>query len=100
MSNYTVGDVRRQLEGLDDSTPLFGFVISPDMIDLEYANVTITPDSEDWEEIVTRAENLANWGSHSVWDTLWSLMNDAISEFLPEPGDEEDEWNERRAQGL
>ena len=83
MSNYTVGDVRSAIEGLDDSQGVYGFIITIKDTDVEGKDGPrlITP--VEWEQIITRADELSNWGSHSVWDGLWEILTDAKGEVIP-----------------
>ena len=83
MANYIVKDVRAVIEDLDDDTPLFGFIIGPKDID--------TPTPAHWERIVEKADNASMSGSHTMWDAMWDIINDAKSEVWPDWDGEEDE---------
>lgn len=85
MANYTVGDVRSQLDGYTDATPVFGFIISPDGIEVPDGEGGYRdPKHAEWEQIVNEAEWNAGRGSHAVWDILWELINEARQEVCPE----------------
>ena len=79
MANYTVGDVREALKRYEDDTPVFGFVIAPDMVE---SGFDTAGQAEEWKKIVEKAEEYGKWGSHSVWDQLWDLINEAVDEVV------------------
>ena len=88
MANYTVGDVKRAIEGLDDSQAVFGFVMTINSVDAEDKNGVRPLTSDEWEATVMRAEQMTVSGSHSIWDSQWEIINDAKTEICP------DEWEE------
>ena len=88
MARYTVRDVRECIEGLDNETPLFGFVISPldievwgknraDGTDDDDTEGYRVPTPEEWARIV---ENAEGYSVKEPWNTIWELINDAIGE--------------------
>ena len=89
MENYTVGDVRRAIEGLDDSQAVFGFVMTINSVDTEDKDGIRQLTPEEWEATVMSAEQMAECGSHSIWDSMLETLNDAKTEVCP------DEWEEQ-----
>ena len=95
MANYTVKQVREVIEGLSDDTPLFGFIIAPADISVWGKNQANgiededtegyrDPTPEEWGKIVDSADLLVMNGSHSVWDHMSFVMNEAIGYVCPE----------------
>jgi len=90
---YTVKDVRAIIENLDDDTPLFGFILGPNDVEIYTTGEDVgkpeqkgyyNPSAEEWAKVVDKADSLAIRGSHSVWDLIWDIINDAKSELFPE----------------
>ena len=75
MANYTVGDVRRDIEGLDDSQAVFGFIMPSALIEEGDDGRMANPG--EWEAIVEEAERLVTNGSHNIWDLMWEVLREA-----------------------
>lgn len=98
---YTVKDVKAIIENLDDDTPLFGFILGPndveiytkfgqertvaecDADDKDYMN----PNQDEWAKVVEVADKFAL--RNCLWDNQWEIMNDAISMAFTEEGEED-----------
>lgn len=82
---YTVKDVKAIIEDLDDDTPLFGFILGPNDVDVFTPRGEGAPNKDEWAKLVERADQLAGGDrGHTVWDGMWDIMNDAKGELFPE----------------
>jgi len=100
---YTVKDVKSIIENLSNDTPIFGFILGPNDVEIytQYGDRTpfsddsqnkdyMMPNAEEWASVVNKAEDLAiGGGGMTIWDGMWECMNDAKAELFPEDGEDD-----------